>query len=201
MKKSILLVIFLTLFFIFGQSVFAESLPYEIIVNHNTKQCAEISGDECTECFPPEGWEVLGFFGEVKCPQGYTQIELTTEIICKGFKDSFCCTVGHPGGPGDCEDIVVNHVEKQCAFIEDINKCEKLPAGWEKVEQDQSLGRICPSLEYEWVSDVGCVTGGGERIVLGGSEPVIDYPVYVTVLATVVAASLVILLFLYRRKK
>jgi len=74
---------------------------------------------------------------------------------CSGTrgKSQFCCTVQHSGSRGDCEDVVVNDVEQKCAFVEDINKCWRLPQNWKQAEETKSWGRICPSLEYGWLDN------------------------------------------------
>ncbi len=71
---------------------------------------------------------------------------------CSGSrgKSSFCCTVNHSGSMGDCEDVVINNIDKKCAFVEDINKCEKLPVNWQQAEEIEFWGKVCPSLDYEW---------------------------------------------------
>lgn len=203
MKKILPALFFGLLFFLLGQSVLASIAPPQLVVNHETKECAIFyAGDECVSCSPAGGWEIVDSSSE--CPSDYTAIgELSFEYyVCEGRKTQFCCTVNHSGVPGDCENVVVNHSEKKCAFVEDINKCEKLPAGWESAEFDLFWGQVCPSLEYEWIDDIKCVVGGATKgITVKGSEAIIDYPVYIILLATIVAASLLILWFLFRKKK
>lgn len=67
-------------------------------------------------------------------------------------KSEFCCSIDHSGSRGDCEDLVINDVEHKCAFVEDINECEKLPINWKPAEETEVEGKICP-LEYEWLDD------------------------------------------------
>ncbi len=119
--------------------------------NEDTKVCAEFfMGDECVGCKIPEGWKTLDF-GE-SCPDGYSVIEARSE--CKPYKTTFCCTVNHSGANGDCEDVVVNHNSKQCAFADDIEECNDLPFGWERAEVNELWGsRLCPSYEYEWLEE------------------------------------------------
>ena len=207
MKKPILLTVFIVLFCFFGQSVSASLAPPQLVVNHETEECAIFyPGDECMSCSLVEDWEIVDSSSE--CPSDYTEIgELSFEhYICEGRKTQFCCTVGHSGALGDCDDVVVNQAKKQCAFIEDINECEKLSVGWQQAEMDVFWddvfwGQVCPSLEYEWVDDIECVAGkGDEKIELMDRKDVIDYILYRIVFAVAVAASLVILWFLFRRK-
>lgn len=206
MKKSILLVIFSILFFILGQNTFASIAPPITVVNHTTKECSVISlGDECVRCSLIDDWEnISSSHGKYEeCPVGYTIINLEygEDYICEGRKTQFCCTVDHSGAAGNCEDVVVNDTKKQCAFVEDINECERLPAGWEQAGMDVFWGQVCPSLGYKWVDDVECVAGkGGEKIVLMGRKDVIDYILYTILFAVAVATALVILWFLFKRK-
>lgn len=74
---------------------------------------------------------------------------------CSGTrgKSEFCCTIGHSGSRGDCEDVVVNYIKQKCAFVKDINKCGKLPQDWKQAEETELEGRICPSLDFEWLDD------------------------------------------------
>jgi hypothetical protein len=125
-------------------------MPPMVAVNHATKQCAEFfAGDECMDCSPPEGWEILGTEGESECPSGYALTEVPS--VCTAFKVEFCCTAGHSGAPGDCQDVVINRAAGQCAFVEDIDRCPRLPAGWE------NFGRECPPEYAEWVEAVVCL--------------------------------------------
>jgi hypothetical protein len=144
-----------------SQRASAAPAPPELVVNHETKQCAEfVAGDECVYCAPPEGWEILGGLEEAECPEGYATVEI--EPVCQAGKNSFCCTEGHSGAPGDCDDVVINDAAQQCAFVEDIGDCPALPNGWEK------YGADCPY--YQWTENVACLAdeGGGE--VQGGGE-------------------------------
>jgi hypothetical protein len=206
LKKLILLLIFSTiLFFIFiGKDAFAAPLPPMLAVNHQTKECATFfAGDECMDCFPPKGWESLGISWQIECPSDYTHIgEIAFELIkCLPFKNSFCCTIDHSGAAGDCEDVVVNHEKKQCAFVDDINECQLLLTGWERAEEDEFWGRVCPSHEYEWLEDnLKCILKGGvKKTELIEKEDLMNYEFYVIVLSITVATALVILWFLFRR--
>jgi hypothetical protein len=144
-----------------SQRAFAAPAPPELVVNHETKQCAEfVAGDDCVNCSPPEGWEVLGGWGEVECPEGYTGVEI--QAVCQAAKNDFCCTEGYSGAPGDCEDVVISKGAEQCAFVEDINDCPALPEGWEK------YGADCPY--YDWVENVACLADEGGGVMQGGGQ-------------------------------
>jgi hypothetical protein len=161
-----------------GQTVLAEPAPPKLVVNHDTKECAEIfGGDECMDCFPPEGWEILGWSYQAECPQGYTFTEV--EENCIPFKDEFCCTEGHSGVAGDCADMVINKRNFQCAFVDDVNACN-LPEPWLAKPEGMAVGNwTCPS-RYQWVDDLDCQSGStqpdqsesnseGPPLVCGGS--------------------------------
>lgn len=159
--KGLLVSAFVVLFGLLGERAFAAPAPPELVVNHETKQCAEfVAGDECVSCSPPAGWEVLGNSWETECPAGYSQVEIVP--TCAPHKVTFCCTEGHSGAAGDCADVVINEAAEQCAFVEDINDCPALPEGWEK------YGADCPY--YDWAEDVTCLgdQAGGE--IRGGGE-------------------------------
>ena len=121
-------------------------------INDETMECAEFfMGDECISCSLPQGWRSIGNPYDNECPEGYAKV--LGEPICKPLKVEFCCTVSHSGANGDCEDVVVNGVEKKCAFVEDITECGSLPTGWTRAEEDEFWGKVCPSWEYGWLDD------------------------------------------------
>ena len=121
-------------------------------INNETMECAEFfMGDECISCSLPQGWRSIGNPYDNECPEGYTKVQ--GEPICKPLKNDFCCTVSHSGLNGDCEDLVVNDVERKCAFIDDINECDSLPLGWTRAEEYEFWGRVCPSPEYGWLDE------------------------------------------------
>jgi hypothetical protein len=140
-------------------SAFAEPLPPNLVVNHDAGQCAEVfAGDECMDCFPPEGWEVVGYALEHECPAGYAFVE-DLETTCRGFKSEFCCSEGHSGAHGECEDLVINHRADECAFVDEIEGCA-LPGGWEQRPGDLPPHEWhCPT-GYNWVESPGCQEGG-----------------------------------------
>lgn len=112
------------------------------ITNEATKQCSYFTaGDECTSCTPPSGWTQVN-----ACPEGYIQIQ--KEAVCAPRKTKFCCTDHHSGGWGDCEDLVINDISKQCAFLEDISKCSQLPISWHQADKVDNE-RLCP-YAYKW---------------------------------------------------
>jgi len=148
---------------LFGRSPEARAAPSPplVVVNRSTGQCATaFSGDECTSCGIPEGWEMLGLAGEVECPAGYTLLD-QLDVECIPSKDSFCCSEGHSGSQGNCEDLVVNKEAEQCAFVDDVHTCT-LPKRWSARPEDVSLyAWVCPA-GFEWVSDLACKPPGGE---------------------------------------
>jgi hypothetical protein len=130
-KRTLPLLAFVVLVLVPWSTVVAAPMPPLTVVNHDTKECAQIfGGDECMDCFPPEGWEILGVSSEFECPEGYTVID-KLDYTCQGFKSQFCCSEGHSGAHGGCQDMVVDDKAKQCAFVEDITNCA-LPKGWNK---------------------------------------------------------------------
>jgi hypothetical protein len=163
MKRLFLLIPLTLLFLLIGGKALAVPAPPEIAVNHETKECAEFfGGDECMSCSPPEGWEILGDSSEVECPAGYTFTSI--EPVCRHSKSQFCCSEGHSGASGDCEDMVINKKQNQCAFVEDINACN-LPSGWKARPEKTSLyDWTCPG-SYTW-EDVDCTApaeGGSDE--------------------------------------
>lgn len=138
------------------ENVLAAPQPPKLVVNHESKQCAEIfGGDECMDCFPPEGWKVLDYSYEVECPADYKWVE-NVDYTCQSFKDQFCCTQGHSGAAGDCEDLIINRSRRQCAFVESIVDCN-LPRGWEKRPDDLELYNwTCPG-DHDWVDTIDCM--------------------------------------------
>lgn len=127
----------------------ALQTPPDRVVNHETKQCALLfRGSVCTTCVPPEGWIVFSRGPYGPCPAGYRQVEI--KPVCYSSRTSFCCTEGHSGAPGSCEDLVVNRSKNQCAFVADLKKCKDLPEGWLRPEKGKPGGNFCP-LKYQWL--------------------------------------------------
>ena len=152
------------------QIVQAEPAPDKLVVNRETKECALIfGGDECMDCLPPAGWEVLGWSYEAECPAAYAFTQV--EEICTPFKNEFCCTEGHSGAHGDCDDLVLNNAAQQCAFVEDINACH-LPPDWESKSGD--VYWACPG-NFVWIKDLDCfaesVSAGGDAGSGSGGLP------------------------------
>lgn len=137
----------------------AAPLPPEMIVNYTTKECSSFfSGDECSYCTPPPGWQNLG--AGAACPAGFAQVE--AESSCHGLQSGFCCMEGHSGAPGNCSRLVKNEAAKECAFVENLS-C-RLPAGWlSRPENVSTYEWLCP-LDYSWTSvnctSVGNMSGG-----------------------------------------
>ncbi len=160
-RKGLLLGALLVLFCSAYGVALAAPAPPQLMVNHESKQCADYwAGDECTSCSAPAGWEVLeGLLPEVRCPDGYTQVEV--DLTCTPHKAGFCCTEGHSGAAGDCQDVVINRGARQCAFVEDIGQCPALPRGWAK------HGENCPY--DDWAEEIDCLEqGGGGTVEIGG---------------------------------
>ena len=146
----------LALLLALGASAFAAPMPPHIVANHETQQCATIpGGDECFDCQPAsEEWDVLGFADEAECPADYEFVEI--DYVCAAFKEQFCCTQGHSGVDGDCEDMVINNWKDECAFVPDISSCT-LPSSWKKPAGNETGPNWgCPT-EYEWTS-VECLS-------------------------------------------
>ncbi len=134
---------------------FAAPLPLKLIVNNDSMQCSSfLPGDECSDCIPPGGWEILGPYGP--CPENYTLI--TARGICKGFEVEHCCTERHSGASGDCRNMgasgdcrnmVKNDSTRECAFVTNATT-GSVPDGWQKMpENATSFSWVCP-LGYTW---------------------------------------------------
>ncbi|MCB0331991.1 MAG: hypothetical protein KDD55_00760 [Bdellovibrionales bacterium] len=129
--------------------LYASIAPPLLVVNHELKQCSTVNlGDECTACELPHGWEKIE-----ACPKDYTTIEL--ESICHPAKRPHCCVPGSSGGPGDCEDVIVDSVKKQCTFVEDISRCQTLPGEWRRAPLSKIFigTRMCP-MNYSWQKEM-----------------------------------------------
>jgi hypothetical protein len=141
--------------------VFAAPMPLRILVNHKTHQCAQITpGDECGDVILPPDWEYLDASSGEKCPDDYTLVDLRLEW--KQFKSQFCCSEGHSGSAGDCQDVVTQPNKRQCAFVEDIQQCPGLPEGW------KAWGQGCP-FDFYWTQDVVC-SGSGSSLSLSATS-------------------------------
>lgn len=126
----------------------AKPLPPAIAINRQTRQCAEIftPGDECGGVILPPGWEYLEP-GAV-CPDDYTLVDI--DVGRYGYKDPACCyEMGLYGTHGDCQDVVIQRLKLQCAFVDDIQNCASLPDGW------KVWGKYCPN-NYKWIDDISC---------------------------------------------
>jgi hypothetical protein len=169
-RERILGVTLVALLFLPWAEAVAAPMPPLLVVNHDSKQCAEIfGGDECMDCFPPAGWEIVGVSSQVECPQGYTRVE-TLDYTCQGFKNQRCCSEGHTGAHGSCEDLVVNDRAKQCAFVESVDNCA-LPKNWSSKPGDQQpTDWFCPA-EYQWLENsLECAAGEGESVETGSGR-------------------------------
>lgn len=155
--KGILLLFFLVTLWQPVGTLVAAPLPPSRVTNLETRECGELfAGDECMDCFPLEGWEVLGNAFDVTCPTGYTEVD-GIPYRCEPFKVQFCCSEGHSGAPGDCTDLVVNDREKECAFVDEIETC-RLPSRWKSMPGDlEPRSWVCPA-DYEWVEGLTCLT-------------------------------------------
>jgi hypothetical protein len=100
-------------------AVYAAPLPPRWVINPQAQQCARvIPGDECGDIVLPAGWEYQDASSGASCPAGYTEVELRPGWT--HFKAQFCCSEGHSGSPGDCQDVVIQPLARQCAFVEDM---------------------------------------------------------------------------------
>ena len=192
-KNLSLLLIVLVYASLFLSAAAAARLPPKTFVNHRTTECAAlILGDECTDCFVPAGWEELGMYGDVTCPEDYTEIDLRPE--CQPFKIARCCTEGHSGAAGDCEDLVINRLKRQCAFVGDINTTQ-LSGSWQSRPVDVPVnGWVCPG-NFTW-----------QEKPLTAAEMQTGFPVLLAVLACLCSVSLLtaliaIFIVLNQRKK
>lgn len=128
----------------------AAPMPPRTAVNHAARECAQVlPGDECGDAILPAGWEYV----DGDCPADYARVEL--RLQWSHFKAPFCCTEGHSGSRGDCEDVILQKDERRCAFVEDLGRCASLPPGW------IALGKECPA-GYEWVDDQACPVEGSD---------------------------------------
>lgn len=149
-------ILFGLLFFSF--IVFAAPMPREVVVNHVTKECDDdfFAGDECMDCHPPSGWVSIGRNWNTTCPENYTNKSAT--VKCTPFKDSFCCSEFHSGASGNCKDMIISNIRKECAFVDDINK-SVVPTGWsKKPPTTKSYNWLCPNT-YKWVKKPIPVSG------------------------------------------
>lgn len=153
--KILLLLALLAASFAVASPAGATPTPPVIVVNHSTRQCAEvIQGDDCHWCEQLEGWEVLGDSGRTTCPDGYEDLGFQGMTgTCRGYKSQFCCA--DSGHHGDCEDLVINEAEHLCAFVEEISGCA-LPAGWTSAGDTTQWSGRCP-YENQWVEDIACL--------------------------------------------
>jgi hypothetical protein len=127
---------------------YAAPMPQRTVVNHKTHQCAQITpGDECGDVILPPDWEYLDPSLGEKCPDNYTLVDI--QLKWMQFKSQMCCSEGHSGSRGNCKDVVTEPTKRQCAFVEDIQKCPVLPEGW------QAWGQNCP-VDFYWTKDVVC---------------------------------------------
>jgi hypothetical protein len=148
-SKSIsVLAAFLLIFLLTNTIVFAAPMPPRPVVNHQTRQCAVIvTGDECGDVVLPSGWKYMDEAAGEQCPNGYATIDLNPDWT--HFKVTHCCSEGHSGSSGDCQDVVIQQSKRHCAFVEDIQACTALPKGWE------TWGENCPT-GFEWVDQLAC---------------------------------------------
>jgi hypothetical protein len=126
---------------------FAAPMPLQMIVNNDSMQCARfLPGDECMDCTPPEGWEILGAY--TSCPENYKLV--TVNGNCKGFEVEHCCTEKHTGASGDCRNLIKNDITKECTFVKATT--DTVPEGWQKMpENATSSSWVCP-LGYKWTT-------------------------------------------------
>jgi hypothetical protein len=139
-----------------GQEALATPTPPYLLVNHETRECGERwIGDDCRWCDPLPGWEVVGLASSNQCPEGYAWLD-RVEMDCRGYENQFCCSGG--SHRGDCPNLVLNGVEKQCTFVEDIESCI-LPEGWQRRPEGQTPSDwYCPH-NHSWLpGPLECLT-------------------------------------------
>jgi hypothetical protein len=154
-KRSRLWPLALALFFALAGPVFATPTPPLVVVNHDTKECAEIfGGDECKLCYAPIGWEELGYQGRAQCPKEYAIVKIK-ERNCIPVQSEFCCILGSSGTGGDCESLIINDRTEQCAFVDDLATCI-LPGKWRARPAETESDRWRCPWTYQWVRNVDC---------------------------------------------
>ncbi len=165
MKSLFVLLCFFTFYPVSARVAFAVPAIPEYGVNHATKECSVFRmGDECTACRMPQGWVSLGAGVKDLCPEGYKRVDVRPQ--CFPSKNAFCCTKGHSGSPGDCRDLVVNEKRKKCSFVDDIERCVKLPEGWQRPKNEQ----VCPSVSYGWLGTLLACPGEYSPPLVGGKR-------------------------------
>lgn len=204
MKKNLITIIFaVTFILLLSSTVFAAPAMPRYGINEQIKECSEFfMGDECVGCTLPDGWQTIE---EFQCPAGYKEIQKNS--VCTPRKNRFCCTGAHSGTVGDCEDVVVNDVEKECAFVENINKCEQLPANWNEAEENEIFGSACPSFEYEWLEDtLDCEAKIIENDIVNQNDIIDDkqqksniIPI-ITISAVIIILVIILWFFLIKRR-
>jgi len=128
--------------------VLAAPMPQQMIVNNDSMQCARfMPGDECMDCTPPEGWEILGPY--TSCPESHTLV--TVNGNCKGFEREHCCTEKHTGASGDCTNLIKNDLTKECAFETNASNGSTID-GWQRMPENATASSwVCP-LDYKWTA-------------------------------------------------
>jgi hypothetical protein len=127
---------------------------YVIVVNHSTKECIHMyAGDECQNCSPVEGWQILeGAVSLEDCPADYSIVEdASLYRRCVPIETTGCCSTPHTGSNGDCRNVIINRTAEECAFV-DVNACPRLSEGWEMHRT------LCP-FGYTWVTGIECLRG------------------------------------------
>ena len=205
MKYRLLISLLFVLGFTGSFSANAEVLPApapnKVVVNHETRQCALIfGGDECMDCFPPEGWEVLGYYPDVLCPEGYEEVS-DLEIDCRHFQNDHCCTEGHSGASGDCENMVINSHQELCAFIENAAEAE-LPSGWKARPGNTPLQEwLCPYGLEGWVSEIPAESPAPTLMEKIKTIPLLVYLVLGLCCCLLFVLLVLIFFFIFRKKK
>ena len=105
-------------------------------------------------CEIPAGWATLGHMNTT-CPPGYNETILN--LTCTGFKNERCCSQGHSGANGDCDDLLINDVTGQCALIDDAGNCTPSTI-WKKTNETINKTAECPS-DYSWIDMKDCPGG------------------------------------------
>ncbi|MBN2067787.1 MAG: hypothetical protein JW744_04935 [Candidatus Diapherotrites archaeon] len=156
MDKALLLhSVLLAFLWLMLAGAYASIGPPSFAVNHELKNCQVFYlGDECTICSLPQGWIYIGDPLFAECPQGYTELQPQAILPeCSKLKAGFCCSLANTGSNGDCNDLVVNPALEKCAFVETVDGCENLPAGWKFPDFNAEWNGLCP-LGFKWINEV-----------------------------------------------
>ncbi len=111
------------------------------VVNDSKKECAVINLSQgcippfCSSCSQPSGWRIVnnedggdGILHLAGCPNGYRDIG-EIEAVCHANNNRECCSDSPSEFSLECDDLVLNPIHRQCAFV--ALSCA-LPVGWQR---------------------------------------------------------------------